>query len=609
MRMPVIASCVALLWLGGCGDDDSTVNNNNEAGDAQVLCGNDTVDPPEVCDGADLSGWTCASVDASFLGGTLLCNATCDGWVTTGCTSAPVCGDGVAVAPEVCDASDVAGETCATVDASFVGGTLGCNTTCDAWDTSLCIGDTCGNSVVDAPELCDGSDLAGNDCVTLGGFSGGVLSCASTCDAWDTSLCIVDNCGNGVIDLAEVCDASDLGGNDCTTIGLGFTGGVLGCNATCDGWDTTLCTGTSVCGDGTLETVEKCDDGDLSNGDGCNPTCDLYGLVTTVAGDAGTAGSNNGTGFGARFDTPSGIATDGQFVWIADTANCGIRQVDLSTWIVTTLAGNLGHCGHNDGTGNAVRFDTPQGLVYWGNSLYVADTNNHVIREVNVSNGSVVTVAGLPGVAGSGDGIGAAAEFNEPRGIATDGSHLYVADFANNTIRMVDLGTWAVTTLAGEAGVSGTSDGVGAAAHFDHPRGVLAGGPYVYVADTGNSTLRQIHLMSQVVATVAGTPGMPGSVDGVGGAARFSSPRGLAMDAQSVYVADHGNNTVRQVLVGTWDVSTLCGQAGVAGTTDGTGIGATMTGPWGIVLDPLMAPQVLRLYFVESGSHILRTID
>jgi hypothetical protein len=146
----------------------------------------------------------------------------------------PVCGDDNQDAGEACDGADLAGYNCVTLGPDFTGGTLACAADC-TFDTSACF--TCGDGAIDGPEDCDGVDLGGNTCGTVG-FVDGTLTCAADC-TFDTSACT--NCGNGVVDMGEACDGPDLAGNGCADLGLGFTGGALGCDPAC-GYDTVACT-------------------------------------------------------------------------------------------------------------------------------------------------------------------------------------------------------------------------------------------------------------------------------------------------------------------------------------------------------------------------------
>jgi hypothetical protein len=150
-----------------------------------------------------------------------------------------VCGNDVIEGSEECDGTDLGGNDCTTIGQGFTGGELACTDYC-MFDTSGCTTDTeCGNGVIDPGEECDGTDLGGNDCTDVGNFTGGTLGCTDTC-TYDTSQCEVsEDCGNGVIDAGEECDGTDLGGNDCTDVG-DFTGGTLDCAVDCT-FDTTEC--------------------------------------------------------------------------------------------------------------------------------------------------------------------------------------------------------------------------------------------------------------------------------------------------------------------------------------------------------------------------------
>src|SRR5260221_591101 len=153
---------------------------------------------------------------------------------------------------------------------------------------------------------------------------------------------------------------------------------------------------------------------------------------------------------------------------------------------------------------------------------------------------------GTPGFFGSADGTGAAASFNFPSSVATDSaSNVYVAD-GNHSIRKVTP-AGVVSTLAGTSGVSGSTDAAGAAASFNSPAGVATDSTgNVYVADSGNSTIRKI-TPAGVVSTLAGSAALFGSADGTGAAASFNFPFGIAADsAGNVYVADLDNSTIRK---------------------------------------------------------------
>jgi len=333
------------------------------------------------------------------------------------------------------------------------------------------------------------------------------------------------------------------------------------------------------------------------------------GAVTTIAGTAGTPDSTDGTGPVARFNGPAHVAADGAGnLYVADLNNRAIRQVVLSTGAVTTTAGRARMSGSTDGTGAAARFYNPFGLAADGaGNLYVADNGNQTIRKVVVSTGAVTTVAGMAGMTGSTDGTGAAARFSSPCGMAADGAgNIYVADTNNHTIRKVVLSTGAVTTIAGTAGMPGSTDGTGATARFYTPFGVAADGAgNLYVADTINSTIRQVVVSTGAVTTIAGTAGMPGSTDGTGAVARFYEPFGVAADgAGNLYVTDPISHTIRKVVLSTGAVTTIAGTAGMPGSADGTGTVARLNGPAGVATD-----GAGNLYVADFSNHTIRKVE
>ena len=190
---------------------------------------------------------------------------------------------------------------------------------------------------------------------------------------------------------------------------------------------------------------------------------------------------------------------------------------------------------------------SPSGLaIDSANNIFVADAGNHTI--VKVTSVAGTNVFGKAGQGGSTDGVGAAALFLSPGGVTVDGSgNVYVADTGNHTIRKITPdGT--VSTFAGSAGQGGSADGIGSAARFFSPQGIAADAVgTLYIADTGNHTIRKI-TTAGIVSTLAGSPGVSGNADGTSSIARFNLPNSLALDgAGAIYVADGANNRVRKV--------------------------------------------------------------
>jgi sugar lactone lactonase YvrE len=326
--------------------------------------------------------------------------------------------------------------------------------------------------------------------------------------------------------------------------------------------------------------------------------------VSTLAGQPLTSGSSDGTGSAARFDFPSGVAADNAGnLYVADTDNHTIRKIVASTGVVTTFAGAAGISGDADGTGSAARFNNPSGVAVDGTgNVFVADTLNHTLRRVT-SVGVVTTLAGSPGVVGSVDGTGTDARFQGLQGLTIDGGgNLYIADTNNHTVRKFVLSTGVVTTVAGLAGNSGSADGLGSLARFNFPSGVAVDSEgNLFVADTENHTIRKI-LPSESVSTLAGLAGSSGGADGIGSAARFDSPSDVAVDPSgNLYVADTDNHTIRKVVPSTGAVTTLAGLAGASGSADGSGSAVRLFHPAGIAMD-----NTGDLYVADTNNHTAR---
>ncbi len=279
-------------------------------------------------------------------------------------------------------------------------------------------------------------------------------------------------------------------------------------------------------------------------------TLNETGIVSTFSGIAGQPGNKNSNEITALFNTPIGMTIDtlGN-LYVGDYNNYTIRKIE-PTGIVTTLAGTMSTPGSTNGLGPIASFHSPTGVgMDTGGNVYVADSMNAGIRKIT-STGSVTTFAGSLGNNGSNDGIGTAAQFLTPMGVAVDSvNNVYVADTGNHTIRKItSAGT--VTTLAGTAGIIGNADGSGAMAQFNAPQGITVHSSGVlYITDTGNHTLRKI-TPTGIVTTLSGTPGHTGTADGVGAIARFNKPIGIYINSLGIlYISDSLNHTIRKVIL------------------------------------------------------------
>jgi serine/threonine protein kinase len=331
--------------------------------------------------------------------------------------------------------------------------------------------------------------------------------------------------------------------------------------------------------------------------------------ISVLAGSVGVAGSSDGLGSDARFHLPHGIAADrAGNIYVADTGNNTIRKI-APNGIVSTLAGLAGSHGSEDGIGNSARFWAPFGVaVDNSGNVYVSDTLNNTIRKISVS-GTVTTLAGKARDPGSDDGIGTVARFRNPWGVAVDGSgNIYVADSSNDQIRKI-APDGRVSTLAGKAGEMGLDNGDGnpARARFNGPFGVAVDTiGRVYVADTGNSVIRQIQVTGVVSskAPASGPMGIAGADDGF--FARFSNPQGIAVGAPPmllVYVADTGNGRLRRIVLD-GEVTTLL-DAGGGKVAFGKGSDGSFkfSNPGGVAVD-----AAGNIYVSDTGANCVRKI-
>lgn len=236
---------------------------------ATGTCGCGTIDPGEICDGSDLGGATCESIEKGYVGGALACKPDCSGHDTTSCTPPVNCGNGVIDPNEQCDGMSPTGATCAlaTMNSGSTG-MLECGSGCQL-DTSAC--STCGNGILEGDEACE-DDVGSETCVTQG-FLAGDLGCdGATCQFILTGC---SNCGNNILDGDEVCDGSVFA-NDETCQTQGYFTGSLGCDANCSALvldDCGACTIDADCGTNETCSDKKCTCGTTESSPMIGPAC------------------------------------------------------------------------------------------------------------------------------------------------------------------------------------------------------------------------------------------------------------------------------------------------------------------------------------------------
>lgn len=306
---------------------------------------------------------------------------------------------------------------------------------------------------------------------------------------------------------------------------------------------------------------------------------------------------------GRFFETIHPVRRQAFVLVSANAAGSDTRTVTVAARGLDLVAGNPdGYPGSADAIGSEARFRSPEGVAVDGSgNVFVADSGNHSIRKIT-SAGVVTTLAGLAGIDGSSDGTGREALFHFPTNLAVDDSgNIYVADFFNSTVRKVSA-AGAVSTFAGKAGEIAAVDGPPWIARFRGPWGVAADrSGNVYVSDSLNHTVRKISAVA--VTTIAGSAGVAGDIDGRGSDARFDFPSGIAVDdSGNVYVANGYGHTIRKIDPQGY-VFTLAGFAYQPGNRDGTGTEARFHSPNGIAVD-----RAGNVFVADSGNSSIRKI-
>ena len=277
-------------------------------------------------------------------------------------------------------------------------------------------------------------------------------------------------------------------------------------------------------------------------------------LVETIG--VGEPGATDGPFASARFFRPQGMALDGSYLYVADTANHLIRRVDLKKQIVETVAGTGEQAFDlmKAGSGRLVSLSSPWDLQLVGRTLYIAMAGLQQIWKLDLNKNEVATFAGS-GREGTLDAPLLDARFGQPSGITSNGTIVYTADSEGNVIRAIDPEKGEVSTLAGSPRFEfGDKDGEGNEVRLQHPLGVVAVSGKLLIADTYNHKIKELDPQKRTVKTILGT-GKPGQRDGT--APSFYEPAGLSVANGKLYIADANNHAVRVVDLKSKVTSTL----------------------------------------------------
>ncbi|TGM05349.1 LamG-like jellyroll fold domain-containing protein [Leptospira jelokensis] len=317
----------------------------------------------------------------------------------------------------------------------------------------------------------------------------------------------------------------------------------------------------------------------------------------------------------ARFNNPSMMAADTNFLYVADTTNGVIRKIDKVSGITTIFAGGNSGGGTPcpgtlitnclDGVGTAAQFNGPVGLTTNGNNLFVLETNGNRIRIVNLTTTSVSTLAGSGNNGSLDNTSGILASFSNPSWMTLHNGTFYIVDRGNCTIRTLNPTTTAVATIAGGVGLcSFANSPVGTNARFVSPIAIVGVGNYLYVSDVGAGggyKIRRISLTgTNAVDTIAGD-GVQASTDGIGTSAQFNDPHGLTTDGTNLFISEWLGHRIRHLNLTTNRVTTLVGSvSGYADNATGNGL---------LNFPGYIATDGQTIYIADQGNHAIRTLQ
>jgi len=286
----------------------------------------------------------------------------------------------------------------------------------------------------------------------------------------------------------------------------------------------------------------------------------LDGEVRQIIG-SGQPGLVDGEPASARFRRPQGLALDGDRLYVADTENHAIRAVDLTTGVVSTIAGTGKQARAVRAMAPALTADlsSPWDLSLLNGVLYIAMAGLHQLWALDLANRTIGPFAGS-GHEGIQDGRRGQAWLAQPSGITNDGIRLYFVDSETSAVRMIDLlggGGGGVHTIVGKGLFDfGDVDGIGERVRLQHPLGICAAHDMLYVADSYNHKIKEVRPAARAVQTIFGT-GEPGHEDGPGAFARFNEPGGISAAGDRLYIADTNNHAIRVADLHNNTISTL----------------------------------------------------
>ncbi|MEZ4366427.1 MAG: hypothetical protein R2939_09085 [Kofleriaceae bacterium] len=344
---------------------------------------------------------------------------------------------------------------------------------------------------------------------------------------------------------------------------------------------------------------------------------DTDGTITTIAGQPGVVGfaGDGGPATAATLGRAFGVTTDGADVYIAETTNNRVRRIDAAGTIETVAGDGTSGFAGDGGLATAAKLSVPYGVAVHDGTLVVSDTGNQRLRQVDLDTGLITTIAGtgvISTFAGDGGPASAAALWS-PTGLATgpDGQVVF-SDNLNDRVRRIDL-AGDIATVAGKIDPEGM--GPIDQARLATPRAITRSGPWTVVAGGSSGTVQLIRDDVGAVEVVAGRYPQPAPA---GDLARyrdvsFGSVGGVAYDADAgrIYLSETSAHRIHVIDVvdpddaRTWTIAPLAGAAGIAGHLDGVAATARLREPAAMYLDAAEAA----LYVADAGNHVIRRVD